>query len=64
MDLNLNEYTDKQIVKAFMKLEGFKFLRVINGISAICLRLQKRGEFIAKDITEDEIEDILQRFAN
>jgi hypothetical protein len=58
-ELDLNKYTDRQIVTAFMGLRAPKFLQVINAIGAISVKMQKRGELIAKQNSEMEVDELL-----
>ena len=59
--VDFDRYTDREIVSAVMALPAAKFLRVLNGISAVSLKFQKRGELIARDISEAEIDEIIRK---
>lgn len=59
--LNLNEYTDEEIVKAVFRLDSFKFISVFRALEEVSYRIQTRGETIAKNFSDDLIEEFFRR---
>jgi len=60
--LNLDEYTDKEIVAAFFRLPAQKFMTVMNAMGVIAKRLESRGDTIAKDNSDVLIDEAFRRF--
>lgn len=59
--LNLNDYSDREIVAAFFNLSARKFITVMNAMGAISERMQKRGNLIAKDSSDEVVENMLRQ---
>lgn len=59
--LNLNDYSDREIVAAFFKLSANKFIPVMNAMGAIAERMQKRGRTIAKDNSDEVVENMIRQ---
>lgn len=59
--LNLRDYTDKEIITALMQLDFPKFLAIMNTVSAILERQEKRGKLISQQMSDDTIEDLFRR---
>jgi len=60
--LNLDCYTDKEIVAALFRLPAQKFMTVVNATSVIVKRLENRGDTIAKDNSDVLIDEEFRRF--
>jgi hypothetical protein len=60
-ELNLNNYTDREIVKAIMNLRAAKFLPVVQGLGAISQRMERRGRLVAKENSDEEVDEIIRR---
>jgi len=58
--LNLNEYSDREIVAAFFSLSAQKFLSVMNAMGAISERMQKRGKLIAQENSDEIVEKLIR----
>lgn len=59
--LNFDDYTDKEIVRAFFSMKAGKFFTVVNAIGAITQRLERRGKFIAKENSDEEVDNLIRR---
>ena len=59
--LNLNEYTDEEIVRAVFRLDSFKFISVFKALEEVSNRIQTRGETLAKNFSDDLIEEFFKR---
>lgn len=60
-ELNLNNYTDREVVKAIMNLKASKFLPVMQGLGAISQRMERRGRLVAKENSDEEVDEIIRR---
>lgn len=58
--LNLNQYSDREIVVAFFDLSAQKFLSVMNAMGAISERMQKRGKLIAQENSDEIVERLIR----
>ena len=61
MKLNLNNYSDKDIVEAFFAMNANKFLSVTNALVAISKRMETRGQTIASENSDEVIENLIER---
>lgn len=59
--LNLNDYSDREIVAAFFSLSAQKFLSVMNALAAIAQRMEKRGKLIAQDNSDEAVESMIRQ---
>lgn len=59
--LDLTKHSDKEIVKAIFQLPAGKFIQVINAISAISVKAEKRGQFIAEDQGDEIVNDMIKQ---
>ena len=59
--LNLNSYTDREIVSAFFSLKANKFMSVINALGAISKRMEKRGQLIAQENSDEAVESMIRQ---
>lgn len=59
--IDLSKYSDKEIVAAFFALPASKFLPVMQAMAAISTRMERRGAVIAKDNSDEEIDNVLRR---
>ena len=62
--LNLNDYSDREIVAAFLNLSAHKFLPVMNALAVIAQRMEKRGKLIAQDNSDEAVEKMLHQLFN
>ena len=60
-ELNLNEYSDREILSALFNINCRKFITLMNGMAVIATSLQKRGEIIAKDVTQIDIDEMFRK---
>ena len=60
-ELDLDGYTDKQIVKALLKIKVTKFMSVMQALGAILQRMERRGKLIGKENSDEEVDDIIRR---
>ncbi len=60
-ELNLDRYTDKQIVQALLKIKVTKFMSVMQALGAILQRMERRGKLIGQQNSEEEVDDIIRR---
>lgn len=59
--LDLSGHSDKEIVAAFFNLPAMKFIPVMNAMGAIADRMAKRGQTIAKDNSDDIVENVIRQ---
>ena len=59
--LDLTQYTDREIVEALVKLEFPKMISIMTAISKTADRVTRRGETISKQITDDDIDNMMRR---
>lgn len=59
--LDLDEYTDAQVLEAMLKLPTSKFVNVMNGIDQVMKRAQKRGIVLGQQASQREIDDMIDR---
>ncbi len=59
--LNLNDYSDRELVAAFFNLPARKFMTVMNAMGAISQRMEKRGKLIAQDSSDEVVENMLRQ---
>lgn len=59
--LELDNYSDKEIVKALINMKAGKFFTVMNAIGAITQRLERRGKLIAKENSDEEVDNLIRR---
>lgn len=60
-ELDLDRYTDKEIVKALLKIKVTKFMAVMQALGAILTRMERRGKLIGKENSDEEVDDIIRR---
>ena len=63
-ELDLDKYTDKQIVEALLKLPMGKTLTVFSALQKVSEAANKRAETISKKLSDEAIDDFLQRMVN
>jgi hypothetical protein len=59
--LDLNQYTDRQIVSALVELRAEKFLTVLNSLARVSKRLQTRGEAMADDLASEDLKNKVRK---
>lgn len=55
--LNLNEFSDEDIIKAFYALPARKFVSVLNAMAMVSKKLEQRGSLLA----ERDADEIVNR---
>lgn len=58
--LELNKYTDREIVSGVFDLPAHKFMSVMNAMAAITQRLETRGKLIAQDKSNENVDKMLR----
>lgn len=58
---DLSKYSDREIVAAFFSLPASKFIPVMQGMAAISEKMQRRGTVIARDSSDEEINEAVRR---
>lgn len=59
--LDLNEYSDRELVAAFFNLPAKKFFPVMNAMGAIAERMTKRGKLIAQENSDEIVENMIRQ---
>lgn len=62
-ELDLDKYTDKQIVEALLKLPMGKTLTVFSAVQKVSEAANKRAETISKKLSDEAIDDFIQKMA-
>ncbi len=58
--LNLNDYSDTEIVDALTQLKSYKFLSVMNALGEIAKRQEARGKIVSKRISDSIIDRMVE----
>lgn len=58
--IDLNKYTDQQIVKMLLDLDVTKFMQVLVALGQITERINKRGATIGQNWSEEQIDKFLE----
>lgn len=59
--LDLNKYSDREIVAAFFDLPAMKFIATMSAMAAITERMTKRGNLIARNNSDELVGDMIRR---
>ena len=59
--LNLEEYSDREILEAIFNINSRKFMSLMNGMAAVNASLLRRGETIARGISQVNIDEMFKR---
>lgn len=59
--IDLSSYSDKEIVAAFFSLPAGKFLAVMNAMSAISQKMERRGKLIAQESSDEVIDSLIRQ---
>ena len=63
-ELDLDKYTDKQIVEALLKLPMGKTLTVFSAVQKVSESANRRAETISKKLSDEALDDFIQRMVN
>lgn len=59
--IDLNKYSDREIVEALLQINGFKLLSVVTSLGQTMENLKTRGQTIADGVSRDKVDESIRR---
>jgi len=59
--IDLNKYSDKQIVEAMLQVNGFKLMAVMSSLGKVMERINTRAETISEEVKDEQIDESIRR---